>query len=394
MDKLPLKQLSRYGPQAVAFVALLFASLLVSGCGRAPDAIIGVDNPGIKAETVAGAKKHDIFIATTRALDPKPEIFYSGERGEDIGLARVTVFVPPNHVPGSIERPRNLPPDPRKEFTVLNPVSYSQDAEFLAGLRAELATRRKGERTILVFVHGFNTTLPSAALRIAQFVEDTGYAGVPVLFSWASRGKVFDYVYDLNSALHARDDLIRTGSLLARSGAEGFDIVAHSMGNLLTVEAMRQAKLQGRFDTGGRLRNIILASPDIDIDVFKKQIAPFAREDRRFFVLISEDDKALRLSRRIAGGVDRVGDESAEELAELGVTVIDLSQVKDKGSLNHSKFADSPEVVQLIGEGILAGNTLQTAEPGGGLIGGLASGLMAIPAAVTSGGGRVLVVAN
>ena len=328
IETVPLKRYSEFGLQAIVFVALIFATLSVSGCGRPPDAIIGVDNPGTKAETVAGARKHDIFIATTRALDPRPAILYSGERSEKIGLARVTVFVPPNHVPGAIERPKSLPPDPRKEFTVLDPVTYSEDRAFLDGLRSELATRRKGERTVLVFVHGFNTTLPSAALRIAQFVEDTGYPGVPVLFSWASRGKVFDYVYDLNSALHARDDLIKTGNLLAQSGAEGFDIVAHSMGNFLAVEAMRQAKLQGQFDPDGRLRNIILASPDIDVDVFKKQIASFAKEDRRFFVLISEDDKALSLSRRIAGGVDRVGDESAEQLAALGVTVIDLSQVK------------------------------------------------------------------
>jgi esterase/lipase superfamily enzyme len=142
------------------------------------------------------------------------------------------------------------------------------------------------------------------------------------------------------------------------------------------------------------LRHIILVAPDIDIDVFKEQAEPFPRRERRVYVLISKDDKALAVSRRIAGEVNRVGAESANELAELGVTVIDLTEVDDESSLNHAKFADSPEVVQLIGDAILQGNTLQTAEPGGGPIAGLAAGLTAIPAAIAGGSGRILVVGN
>lgn len=379
----------------LVFSVLACGLLGLAGCASSPDAIIGVDNPHVQAETVAGAKKHEIFIATTRARDEEPAIFYSGDRGDDVGLARVNVFVPPNHAPGAIERPKNLPPDPQSEFAVLDPITFDGDREFVKGLNSALAARPKGQRTVLVFVHGYNTTLTFAILRLTQFVEDSGYTGVPVLFSWASRGRAFDYVYDLNSTLHARDDLIRTARLIEQTGAEGFDIVAHSMGNFLTAEAMRQAKLQGQFNRTKRLRNIILASPDIDIDVFKKQISVWPKAERRFYVLVSEDDKALRFSRRIAGGVRRLGDQSSNELAALGATVIDLTQVEDKSSLNHSKFAESPEVVQLIGESILAGSSLQTSEAAaGGLVGGLATGLTAIPASIASGGGRVLIVGN
>ena len=164
------------------------------------------------------------------------------------------------------------------------------------------------------------------------------------------------------------------------------------MGNLLTVEAMRQAKIAGRYNTANRLRNIILASPDIDVDVFKDQIAVFSKNERHFYVLISEDDKALAFSRRIAGGVNRVGDEDAEALAALGVVVIDLTKVKDTNSLNHTKFADSPEVVQLIGNRLRAGNSLQTAGPGRDPISGLVGGLAAIPATIVSGGSGIYVV--
>ncbi|NCC28536.1 MAG: alpha/beta hydrolase [Gammaproteobacteria bacterium] len=58
------------------------------------------------------------------------------------------------------------------------------------------------------------------------------------------------------------------------------------------------------------------------------------------------------MSRRIAGGVPRVGAADTEVLEQLGVTVIDLSDVEDSSSCSHSKFAGSPEVVQLIGAGL------------------------------------------
>lgn len=372
---------------------LVFWALLLAGCSGPPDAIIGVSSGGLRAEDVAGTSRHEIFIATTRAPAAETTLLYSGERSDNIGLARVSVTIPPNHVSGEIERPTSLPPNPRTNFTVLDPQTFADGRSFVEKINEALAARPKKDRNILVFVHGYNTTLTAAILRLSQFVEDSGFTGVPVLFSWASRGKVFDYVYDLNSALHARDDLIETSKLLLRTKAKGFDIIAHSMGNLLTMEAMRQAKLEGNFNKSGRLQNVILASPDIDADVFKKQIAPFSSSERRFYILISADDKALSFSRRIAGGVSRVGAEAADELAGLGVTVIDLTEVDDSGS-SHSKFAGSPEVVQLIGHRLRAGDRLYPVGQGGGLIGNVASGLNIIPAALGGLQGRVYIVAR
>jgi esterase/lipase superfamily enzyme len=70
------------------------------------------------------------------------------------------------------------------------------------------------------------------------------------------------------------------------------------------------------------------------------------------YLLVSRDDGALRISRRIAGGVPRVGAADSAELEQFGLTVIDLSQIDDSSSGSHSKFAGSPEVVQLIGAGL------------------------------------------
>ncbi|MGI9357142.1 MAG: alpha/beta hydrolase [Rhizobiaceae bacterium] len=342
---------------------LILGSGFLSGCATVPHEIFGIDNDQTPAATVNGARQQRIFIATTRQPAKTRAAFYTGERGETLSFASVDVSIPPNHQVGSLEIAKRLPPDPRKEFVVLNPQKYDASSGFVQQIDRELNKREVSDRTILVFVHGYNTKLSSAVLRAAQFAEDANYTGVTVLFSWASRGRTVDYVYDLNSALHARDDLLRTGNVLSGTKATGYDILAHSMGNLLTVEAFVKAQLRGRFNRGNRIRNIILASPDIDIDVFKKQMAVFPKNERNFFVLISRDDKALLVSRRLAGGVNRVGAGSADELAALGVTVIDLSEVDDKGSLSHSKFADSPEIVQLIGQRIDKGQKFDTGQP-------------------------------
>jgi esterase/lipase superfamily enzyme len=340
-------------------VILACVLLAVAGCAKDPEAIIGI-NGLVPAHEVAGTKRHEIYIATSRAPDSDPALLFSSDRATGLALAKVTVSIPPSHVPGRIERPKKLPPDPNKDFVVVDPQIFDSGEAFTASINALLETRAADQRDVLVFVHGYNTTTAAAVMRISQFVEDSGFTGVPVLFTWASRGKTIDYVYDMNSALQARGALLKTADLLSRTNANSFALLAHSMGNLLTVEAIREAKLQGVYNKNGKLKTVILASPDIDLDLFRQQVAAWPEDQRNFFVLISSDDKALAFSRKIAGGINRVGDATPDQLASTGVTVIDLSRIEDENSLNHSKFADSPQVVQLIGKRLNAGDQLTT----------------------------------
>ena len=217
---------------------------------------------------------------------------------------------------------------------------------------AALARGPPEDRRILVFIHGYNTTFSAATARLAQFVQDTGYRGVPVLFSWPSDGRTMAYVRDINSAVAARDTLARLKDILNRTGAEAYDVLAHSMGNLLVMETLRTLALTGEFNRLQKLGVVILAAPDIDIDLFATQLRAVPPERRRFTVLISSDDRALAVSRRLAGGVPRVGNAPPDALTALGVTVIDLSEVDDPTSLHHDKFASSPEVVRLIGRAL------------------------------------------
>jgi esterase/lipase superfamily enzyme len=345
--------------------ALAIAALMLVGCSRPPE-LVGIENPDISAQAVPQLTQHRIFIASTRQASEVVGAFYSGDRAPDLGLASVDVTIPPNHVVGELERPRRLPPDPRVEFTVVDPTVYTADTAFIPAVNAELAKRPKGERELLLFIHGYNNTASDSILRVAQFVEDTGFKGVPVLFSWASAAKTSRYVYDMNSALTARVQIKEAATLLTRTRAEGGNIFAHSMGSLLLMEGLVDAQHTGTLGRRMRIDNIMLASPDIDIDLFRSQMSQLPEQIRnRMFLLISTDDKALRVSRLIAGGVPRVGAAQTEELEKFGITVIDLSKIEDSSSGSHSKFAGSPEVVQLIGAGLnSAGRFGESSTPG------------------------------
>ena len=258
-------------PRLLPALALLVTALLLAGCARPPE-LIGVDNPAKPALAVAGVVPNTVFIATTRRQSDQPGALYASGRARQLGLASVVVTIPPGHAAGEVERARTLPPDPARDFAVVDPRIYDSERAFVASVDAALAARAPGDREVLLFIHGYNNTLSDSVLRIAQFVNDTGFRGVPVLFSWASAGKATHYVYDLNSALAARPLLEQTSAVLIRTKARRFNLFAHSMGAFVAMETMLQSSLRGNFASSGRLANVMLAAPDIDIDLFRAQM--------------------------------------------------------------------------------------------------------------------------
>lgn len=366
-------------------------ALALCSCAGIPKDVIGIDGPTISARDVPGTKMHRIFVATTRTASDDPALMFGPERGA-LRFAQVDVFVPPSHESGKIERADILPPDPRKDFVALNPKNLAGKKEFISALNSALVKWPTKDRNVLVFIHGFNTSFDGAVFRLAQFINDTGYTGIPVLFTWPSRAKSADYLYDLNSALGSRDELLETFKLVGQANINRGDILAHSMGNLLTMETLRQAALEGAFDKRGRLRYVVLASPDIDVDLFAKQVERLPVDSHEFFILLSRDDKALALSRFLAGGVSRVGGADVETLKDSGVTVVDLTDVKGSPS-SHSKFAGSPEIVKALGGVLQSDGSVNTrSEPPAGVkvFRGIVKTATAIPSAVLDTVGNVV----
>ena len=65
------------------------------------------------------------------------------------------------------------------------------------------------------------------------------------------------------------------------------------------------------------------------------------------------------------------------------ITVVDLTKVKSEDSLNHGKFAESPAIVQLIGQRLVTGQTLTDSTIGVG------DGITAIVAGTVNTVGKV-----
>jgi esterase/lipase superfamily enzyme len=136
------------------------------------------------------------------------------------------------------------------------------------------------------------------------------------------------------------------------------NILAHSMGNWLAVESLRQAKMNGHGDFGGKLGDVILASPDLDATVFRTQLDVIGRLPRPMTVLVSGDDKALALSTWLAGDVDRAGRITADDARAVAAAekynlrVVDLTSVDDGKGNHHSKYSKSAAVIDAIGRGL------------------------------------------
>ena len=129
-------------------------------------------------------------------------------------------------------------------------------------------------------------------------------------------------------------------------------ILAHSMGSWLTMEALRQDAIAGRPDLNGKLGDVMLAAPDIDVNVFRAQIAKL--DASHFSVMVSANDRALSLSRRLAGDRPRLGALNPRNpadkamLDQFGVKVYDLAD-ESTGFIGHGTYANAPDVVKRIG---------------------------------------------
>ena len=344
-----------------SILAVLVVVVPLTACASRPES--GFLSP--VAESVTGANNHTLLIATTRQRDERPGTLFNGERGGSLQYATLTVSIPPKHIPGKIEWALIPPGNPAADFVVRDEAYLDGDRAFVQALNAQLATRPKGSRKVFVFIHGYNTLFAEGVYRFAQIVHDSRAPGVPVLFTWASRGKLAAYVYDNNSATAARDDLAHTLRLLLASNADQVNILAHSMGNWVTVEALRQLKISGNLQYASKFGAVFLAAPDIDVDVFKSQMRSFGKPRKPFYIVLSKDDKALGLSKFIAGGENRLGaDNNIEELHALGATVIDLTDVKGDDPSNHDKFVQlttvAPELLVVLGQGIGANDGAAT----------------------------------
>lgn len=350
--------------------AFFLIGVLLTGCAGP----VGVLEPTTAA--APGATRLDLLVATTRAPSSERGEIFSGERGE-ASLASFVVSIPPDErrQVGQVQWPRSVPPDPMSEFAMVSAASLRGPAQAENWLRTHGAPNRR----VLVFVHGFNTRFETALFRFAQIVHDSGADAAPVLFTWPSRGNVFEYVYDRESANFSRDALEKLLRRLAASPNVGeITVLAHSMGAWLATESLRQLAIRdGRAPE--KIRSVILAAPDLDVDVFRAQLGSLGEHRPHFVVFLSREDRALRLSRSIAGNVARLGgaDPDAKPWLEAeGVEIVDLTGKESVSRLRHGKFAENPQVVRYLGEQLINGEGARDSQANfGERLGGISMGV-------------------
>lgn len=362
----------------IGFYALLLA--LATGCASRPEGVLTPIAADVRSPSTPTVT---MLVATSRKSSGDPATLFTGERSPTLSFTDIAFSIPPDHTPGTVQWPRKLPPDPGRDFAVVRANGLSTPEA-----RTWLHTHNKNGH-VLVFVHGFNNRYEDAVFRFGQIVHDSEADATPVLFTWPSRASVFDYNYDKESTNFSRTALEQTlRALVDDRTVKDVTVLAHSMGTWLAMESLRQMALRDG-GVSAKIDNVVLASPDLDVDVFARQWTELGNRKPRFTIFVSQDDRALAVSRLISGGVQRVGaiNPAAEpyrtKLEQAGIIAIDLTKIKTEDSLHHGKFAESPEIVQLIGSRLVAGQPLTESDIG------LGEGIGAIVAGTVGAVGKV-----
>lgn len=310
--------------------AALFAALAtaLSGCGVAE----AVSPAGPSLAFTSSEDRHArILVATTRRPvgEARRAPFFGTERGGGLAFAEATLGQAEGGLFGRIGAGEST------IRAVTTPVTENAAAAFAgAALGSD----------VLLYVHGYRETFESAAASAGELSRGIAFRGLPALFAWPSGGATLDYGYDRESALWSRDAFEDLLIALASTPSGGrIHIVAHSMGTLLTLETLRMLRASGGDRAMDRIGAVVLASPDIDIDLFTKGLERLGPDARKITVISATNDRALELSRRLAGGVVRAGAADRDKLAALGVRVADASDFGG-GVLNHDLFLSNEEV--------------------------------------------------
>jgi esterase/lipase superfamily enzyme len=307
-------------PQHLLAVAIMVSGL--AGCANPKGVLKPVD-----WAAAPGTSQVEMLVATTRAKSTPGEMF-SGERGSGLEFADIVVSIPPVHQRGNIESPHQIPGNPETDFVTLK-ADYDDRTQALAVFRKLL--RAKPKKQVLVFVHGFNNRFEDVVFRFAQWVSDSKAEVVPVLFTWPSKGNPFYYGYDRESVEYSRDELEGGLRFLAKDPeVREISIFAHSMGNWVTLEALRQMAIRDG-KVAGKIRNVVLADADVGVKVAYKQIdriEALGVKRPNFTLVTKEDDRALAISRGFwkeprLGSIDP--DQERTNLKRRGIVAINAT---------------------------------------------------------------------
>jgi esterase/lipase superfamily enzyme len=406
-------------------LAALAAAVLLTGCASEPYQLMPTPElyrqPGAipviaqTREVRGGSTDVDLLYITDRGpeTDADSSLPYGQERAESIAFGSARVEIGPDVSWESLERESRLAERTRALNLSLGRVEelgrfpnepyglelradgglYRDSADVMdhknaaRRLREELQQRlaRSPSKEVMLYVHGFNETFATAAFTAADLCHFLGREPVCAFFTWpASRtGNVLvSYSSTTESAQYAEDHLRKVIRMLATTpGVERLQLLAHSRGAGLLLKVVRDLLVE-TFAAGKepinsmRIGNVVLFSPDIDIDVASKYIMwgisdpdmfTVWRGERlprgiggRLTIYSSPQDRALLFSRILFRSRSRAGNIRSEEvsmdfqryLAPLDKVDIIVYEGKRTDKHGHFYFTTNPrvssDVIQLL----------------------------------------------
>jgi esterase/lipase superfamily enzyme len=232
-------------------------------------------------------------------------------------------------------------------------------------------------KEVILYVHGFNETFETAAFTTADLCHFLGRESVCAFFTWpaSSTGNFLtSYTTTTESADYAVNHLKKVIRMLARSpGVERLQLLAHSRGTALMLDAARELMLEtiaaGQEPSDVlNIDNLVLFSPDIDVDVGAQAITSYVSDpdlisvwpSRRLprslsghlTIYSSPEDRALLVSRILFRSRNRVGNLRAESikpeiqdyLKRVGRFNIIIYEGERTDAFGHSYFTTNPQV--------------------------------------------------
>jgi esterase/lipase superfamily enzyme len=286
---------------------------------------------------------------------------------------------------GEVRELGAFPQEPYRMHPTANGRLLRDRAELMRHAEAKARLQREVERRlaaapkkeILLYVHGFNETFASAAYTTAELCHFLGREDVCAFFTWpaSSTGSFpISYTTTTESADYAVEHLKKSIRMLATTpGVKGMQILAHSRGAALTLKAVRELGLEA-IAAGKepadlyKIDNLVLLSPDVDVDIAAQQITGFLSDPDlatvwpegalprvlkgRLTVYASPEDRALLISRILFRSRTRVGqlrpedipEERQRYMAELGRLDIITYQGERSDFFGHGYFTSNPRV--------------------------------------------------
>lgn len=303
------------------------------------------------------------YFGTDRneVLSDMGEVEFGGKRAK-LTYGYCNVSIPRDHKMGELESPSILrlefKEDPEKHIVVLSKSTLVKES-FIESIN--LGLKGTKDDNIFVFVHGYNVSFNEAARRTAQMSYDLGFKGIPIFYSWPSQGETAQYTVDQQNIEWSMSNIRNfISDITNKIQCKNIYLIGHSMGNLGLTKAIASLPIDTN-NTYKKIKEIILTAPDIDADIFKRDIAP--RITGRFdniTLYASSEDLALKAS-KVVNGYPRAGDSGQGLLIVECIETIDATGM-DTGFLKHSYFAETRsmlgDIYELITEGKRAKNRI------------------------------------